>query len=181
MLFSCSSTWRAQFRYVLAFAAPIAERSRGQRKLPCQPGLFVEFRHAIHIGKNQAVGPLDMQEHLLRRSLTAGALYDPDLAFLHEIAVLHDLIERLDLECRVQEAIALRWIQRNAVVQSVDAQVSDVADPVADLCAERPPEREIAKVVGGAKPDAMKLDDAGVARREVATPASGRANHQIDR
>src|SRR5438552_12768988 len=177
MLFSRSSARRAQFRYVLAFASPIAERPRGKRKLPCQPRLFVKLRHAVHVGKNQTVGPLDMQENLIGRGLAAGALHDLDLAFLHEVAVLHDLIERLDLERGIQEAIAFRWMQRDTVVQSVDAQIGDVADPVADLSAERAPEHEIASMIGAAKPDAMKLHDAGIARRKIAPAASGRANH----
>src|SRR5438445_12620860 len=98
MLFSCSSTRRAQFGYVLAFTAPVAERGGAKWKLPRQPRLAVELRHAVHIGEDQAVRALDVQEHLARSSLATGALHNPDLAFLHEIAVLHDLIERLDLE-----------------------------------------------------------------------------------
>src|SRR5882672_2745322 len=137
MLFSRSSTWRAQFRYVLAFAAPVAERYGAKRELPRRPWLAVDFRHAVHIGEDQAVRALDVQEHLARSSLAARALHDPDLAFLHEVAVLHDLIKRHDLERRVQEPIAIGWIQRDAVMQPVDPQIGDVADPIADLSAER--------------------------------------------
>src|ERR1700704_6110078 len=167
MLFSCSSTRRTQFRYVLAFAAPVAERGGSKRKLSRQPRLAVDFSHAVHIREDYAVGALDVQEHLPRGGLAAGALHDPDLAFLHEIAVLHDLIERLDLERRIEEPIAIGRIQRDAVMQSVDPEIGDVADPVADLGAKRAPEREVAGVVGGAKPDAVKRDDAGIARWEI--------------
>src|SRR5260370_16719966 len=77
-----------------------------------------------------------MKEHLFRTRLAAGALHDLDLAFLHEVAVLHDVIERFYLERRVQQAMPLRRIERDAMVQSIDPQISDVADPLADLGAE---------------------------------------------
>lgn len=90
-----------------------------------------------------AVRSHDMQEHLAQSGLAARALHDPDLGLLHEAAVLHDLIERLDLERRIQEPIVLPRIQRDAVMQSIGPQIGVVVDPVADLGAKRMPEREV--------------------------------------
>ena len=39
---------------------------------------------------------------------------------------------------------------------------------------------EVARVIDGANPDAVKLDDAGIARREITPTASGRPHHQHD-
>src|SRR5262249_6245573 len=75
---------------------------------------------------------------------------------------------------------ALRRIERDAVMQPVDPQISDVADPVADLCAQRPPEGVIAGVIGAAQANAVELDDTGVARREIAPAAPDRTHHEID-
>ena len=78
-----SGNWRAGRR----LAGPISVIPFTYEKIRCRRALRHEGRSA-------------------RTRLAAGALHDLDLAFLHEVAVLHDLIERLDLERRVQEAIA---------------------------------------------------------------------------
>src|SRR5258705_11471092 len=45
-----------------------------------------------------------MKEDLLRAWLPAWTLNDFDLALLHKVTVLHDVIECFDLECRVEKA-----------------------------------------------------------------------------
>src|SRR6516164_185811 len=66
------------------------------------------------------------------------------------------------------------------MVQPIDTQVSDVPDPVADLGAERAPEGKVANVIGGAQADAMELNDAGVAWREVTSTAPHGTCYQSD-
>ena len=66
------------------------------------------------------------------------------------------------------------------MVQSVDPQVGDITDPVADLGPERMPECEVAGVIGCAEPNAVEFDDAGIPRGKIAPSASGRPDHQID-
>jgi hypothetical protein len=121
-----------------------------------------------------------MKENLLRARLPAGTLNDLDLAFLHEVAVLHDAIERFDLECRIQQAALLCGIERDAVMQPVDPQIGDIADPVADFGAKPIPELEIPLHVGGSHSDTMKLGDTCVTAREIAAAALRRAYDQID-
>src|SRR5258708_27216765 len=103
-----------------------------------------------------------MKEDLLRARLPAGALHDPDLALLHEVAVLHDVIERLDLERRVEKARLACRIERDAVVQAVDPQIGDIADPIADLGAERFPELQFLGQLNRLRADTMKLGNSGV-------------------
>src|ERR1700745_534686 len=102
MLVSVSLAGSTQFADVLAFAAPVAERAWDQRKLPHRPRLAAKFGHAIDIGEDQTLRSLDMQKDLPRHRLSTGPLDDLYLIFLHEVAVLHDLIERLDLESGVE-------------------------------------------------------------------------------
>jgi hypothetical protein len=124
-----SNAARAQLRDIFAFASPTAERFRRKRELPRGPAHRAWFRHAVDVGEDDAIGTLDMQEHLLGTGFASGALHDPYLALLHEIAVLHDAIERLDLERRVEQAVPLRRIKRNAMVKTVNLQISDVTHP----------------------------------------------------
>src|SRR5260370_976013 len=121
-----------------------------------------------------------MKEYLLRARLAAGTLHDPDLAFLHEIAVLHDVIERLDLERRVEQAGLPCRIECNAVMQPIDPQIGDIADPVADLGAERFPELEVFCQIGRSHADAMKLRNAGVTARKITAAALHWTRDQID-
>src|SRR5580693_660376 len=121
-----------------------------------------------------------MKENLFRARLPAGPLNDLDLAFLHEVTVLHDAIERFDLECRIKQAALFRRIERDAVMQPVDPQIGDIADPVADFGAESLPELEIPRHVGGSHSDTMKLGDTCVTAREIAAAALRRAHDQID-
>src|SRR5260370_7211428 len=74
-----------------------------------------------------------MKEDLLRAWLPAWTLNDFDLALLHKVTVLHDVIECFDLECRVEKATLLGRIERDAVMQPVDPQIGDIADPLADF------------------------------------------------
>src|SRR5260370_38743416 len=121
-----------------------------------------------------------MKEDLLRERLPAGALHDPDLALLHEVAVLHDVIERLDLERRIEKARLACRIERDAVVQPVDPQISDIPDPVADLGAERFPELEVLGQVDRSHDDTMKLGNSGVTAGKITTAALGWARDQTD-
>src|SRR5258708_1710240 len=121
-----------------------------------------------------------MKEDLLRERLPAGALHDPDLALLHEVAVLHDVIERLDLERRIEKARLACRIERDAVVQPVDPQISDIPDPVADLGAERFPELEVLGQVDRSHADTMKLGNSGVTAGKIPTAALRWARDQID-
>src|SRR5258708_12561199 len=84
-----------------------------------------------------------MKEDLLRAWLPAWTLNDFDLALLHKVTVLHDVIECFDLECRVEKATLLGRIERDAVMQPVDPQIGDIADPVADFGPKLFPELEI--------------------------------------
>src|SRR6266849_6992303 len=121
-----------------------------------------------------------MKEHLFRTRLAAGALHDLDLAFLHEVTVLHDVIERFDLERRIQQTVPLRRIKRDAMVQAIDPQICDVANPVADLGAEFFPELKVPRHISRSDADAMKLGNAGVTAGEIAAAALRRARDQID-
>src|SRR5258708_35080164 len=121
-----------------------------------------------------------MKEDLLRERLPAGALHDPDLALLHEVAVLHDVIERLDLERRIEKARLACRIERDAVVQAVDPQISDIPDPVADLGAERFPELEVLGQVDRSHADTMKLGNSGVTAGKITTAPLRCARDQID-
>src|SRR5262249_9490870 len=136
--------------------------------------------HAVDISENQPVRSFDMQEQLPRGGLATGPLNDLHLVFLHEVAVLHDLIERLHLEGGVEQTVPSRRIESDAVVQIVDAQVSDVSDPVGHLSAEQSPEGEIADVIGAAQADALELHNASVAWRKVASTAPGGACHEVN-
>src|SRR5882672_1720269 len=121
-----------------------------------------------------------MKEDLLGARLAAGALHDLDLTLLHEVAVLHDVIERFDLERRIQQTVPLRRIKRDAMVQAIDPQIFDVANPVADLGAEFFPDLKIPRHVRRPDADAVKLGDAGVTAGEIAAAALRRARDQID-
>src|SRR5258708_13235983 len=121
-----------------------------------------------------------MKEDLLRERLPAGALHDPDLALLHEVAVLHDVIERLDLERLIEKARLACRIERDAVLQPVDPQISDIPDPVADLGAERFPELEVLGQVDRSHADTMKLGNSGVTAGKITTAALRWAPDQID-
>lgn len=61
----------------------------------------------------------------------------------------------------------------------VDPQVGDIANPIADRGADGLPENEVADVVGGTKPHAMKLHDAGIAGRKIAAAATAGAHHEV--
>ena len=121
-----------------------------------------------------------MKEDLLRAWLPAWTLNDFDLALLHKVTVLHDVIECFDLECRVEKATLLGRIERDAVMQPVDPQIGDIADPVADFGPKLFPELEILIQVGRSHSNAMKLGDAGVTAGEIATTTLGWPRHQID-
>src|SRR3984893_1845050 len=121
-----------------------------------------------------------MKEDLLRAGLPAWTLDDLDLTLPHEVAVLHDVIERFDLERRVEQATPLRRIEHDAVMQPVDPQVGDIADPVADFGPEFLPELEIPLQVGRLHADAVELGDAGVTAGKITAAALGRARDQID-
>src|SRR5216684_3072987 len=121
-----------------------------------------------------------MKEDLLRAGLPARTLDDLDLALPHEVAVLHDVIERFDLERRVEQATLFRRIERDAVMQPVDPEVGDIADPVAEFGPEFLPELEIPLQVGRLHADAVELGDAGVTAGKITAAALGRARDQID-
>src|SRR5712664_1543341 len=121
-----------------------------------------------------------MKEDLLRARLPAGTLNDLDLVLLHEIAVLHDVIERFDLECRVEKATFLCRIERDAMMQPVDPQIGDIADPVAYLGTKLFPELEVAAEVGRSHSNTMKLGNAGVTAGEISAAALGWMRDQID-
>src|SRR6516225_1603129 len=180
MHFSWSNGLRTELRDALAFAAPIAERSGGEGKLPRRPRLVADLGHAVDVGQDQSIWTFDMHEDLTRCGLAAGSLNDPRLIVLHEVAVLHDLIEPFDLEGGVEQTVPSRWIERNTVVQVVDKQVSNVSDPVGHLGAEQTPEGEIADMIGAAEADALELHNAGIARRKVAAAAARGSDHEID-
>src|SRR5881398_2377815 len=112
-----------------------------------------------------------MKEDLLRARLPAGAFNDFDLALLHEVAVLHDVIERLDLERRIKKTTLLCRVERDAVMQPIDPQIGDIGDPVAYFGSKLFPELQIPLYVGRSHSNAMKLGDAGVSAREIPAAA----------
>src|SRR5260370_9977110 len=121
-----------------------------------------------------------MKEDLLRAWLPDWTLTDFDLALLHKVTVLHDVIESFDFECRVEKATLLGRIERDAVMQPVDPQIGDIADPVADFGPKLFPELEILIQVGRSHSNAMKLVDPGYTAGAISTTTLGWPRHQID-
>src|ERR1700732_3619458 len=66
------------------------------------------------------------------------------------------------------------------MMQMIDAEVGDIADPVSDVGAEQAPEREVADMIGAAQADTLELDDAGIARRKIEPAAAGGTGDEIN-